>query len=205
MARHDRRPMRISVSVPLLGVVLGLALSCTTDDGEGDSGAVYPEACDAIIDACHTKDDGSDDAISSCHSAAHDADVDECNARLEECVALCDAAPPVGGGETGYESTGGEPMTSEGGGSTTGDATADGSTGTGEASACVAHCECMTTTCSASEGYPYATEQDCLDACAGFSDEELGCFGMWCEAAAISPDPLHLCEHAWGSVGTSKC
>lgn len=195
--------MKISTLLSVLGVALGLALACTSEGG--GSSASDPEACQAIIDACHPKDDGSDEAINGCHSAAHDDDTETCNARLEECVALCDAAPPVGGGyDTGDGSTGGGGSTGDGDGTTTGgDETADGSTG--DPSACVAHCECMTATCSASEGYPYASEQDCLDACAALGDFELSCYGMWCEAAAISPDPLHLCEHAWGSVGTSKC
>lgn len=195
--------MRSSSLLSVLGLALGLALACSTDEG---GPAANPEACQAIIDACHPKDDGSDPEINGCHAAAHDDETETCNARLEECVALCDAAPPVGGGyDTGDEDTGAGETAGDGsgGGSTTGGESADESTGGSEA--CVAHCECMATTCGEAKGYPFASEQACLDACAGYDDFTLSCYGSWCEAAAISPDPVHLCEHAWGSVGTSKC
>lgn len=90
------------------GLLAGLTINaCTTDD---DNGSTVAGACQMVIDACHEKDDGSDDMINGCHSRAHDGDDAQCSTDLDECVAACDAADPVGGhgtadhGDHGHES-----------------------------------------------------------------------------------------------------
>lgn len=105
---------------PLLlacGLLIGAGINaCTTDD---DSGEVVAGACQMVIDACHSKDDGSDEMINGCHSVAHDGDDATCSTDLQACLDACNAADPVGGhddhghetdhddhGETGHDDHG---------------------------------------------------------------------------------------------------
>jgi hypothetical protein len=53
--------------------------------------------CTDIIDACHEVDPGSG-PISECHDLAHELEEADCEPRHDECVALCEAAPPLDGG-----------------------------------------------------------------------------------------------------------
>jgi hypothetical protein len=65
---------------------------------------------------------------------------------------------------------------------------------------------CMDRACSAIPNYPFGDPSACLAACAGFSDDELNCFGAYCEEAAMAVSGReHLCEHAWGGLGTAEC
>ncbi|MGE0328925.1 MAG: hypothetical protein AB7K71_08340 [Polyangiaceae bacterium] len=97
--------------VALGGAVLAMA-ACTSDD-EPASGKGKEADCEAIIEACHMKDDGSGGDITSCHETAHETsegtDYSFCTANKTRCVALCDAAPDVstGGSGTGGHSHGG--------------------------------------------------------------------------------------------------
>lgn len=87
------------------GLVSGLlAGACSNDDGS----AVTPGACDQIIDACHPKDDGSDEFINGCHSTAHEGTDADCSPNLQACLDACNAAPDVGTGghESGTEESG---------------------------------------------------------------------------------------------------
>ena len=84
-----------------IGLLVGLAFTACDEEEPSDPGTKAD--CEAIIDACHTKDDGSDEMINQfCHQPAHDA-VDgvegasfaTCTERRTECVEACDAAPEV--------------------------------------------------------------------------------------------------------------
>jgi hypothetical protein len=94
------------------GLLVGFSVSCDDDEGN-DDGAAHLEACEMIVDACHEKDDGTDEMIHDyCHQAAHDGvdghgDAAVCSQRAEECVEVCNAAPPVEGHETEAHETGG--------------------------------------------------------------------------------------------------
>jgi hypothetical protein len=60
--------------------------------------------------------------------------------------------------------------------------------------------------CDAQKGYPYASRDECMTACDAFDDTELACYGMWCQSIVGTPALTdHLCEHAWGALGTDKC
>lgn len=66
---------------PWLLLPLFLAVACEDDHGH-DLG---PD-CQAIVDACHHLDDGSDGAIGDCHDLGHDGDEAACTAELADCV-----------------------------------------------------------------------------------------------------------------------
>lgn len=82
------------------GLLAGLLANACTNDG---AGGVTPGACDSIIDACHYKDDGSDEFINNCHANAHDGNDASCSADLQACLDACNAAPSVE--TTGYDGT----------------------------------------------------------------------------------------------------
>lgn len=111
-----------------IGFSLGLTVACSSSDGGGDK--TNAEACADVIEACHTKDDGTG-MVNSCHENAHNGG--ECLGNLQECVDACNAAPDVGGHDTdhgtgGHTGTGGH-GSSGGHGSTGGHDTEHGSTG----------------------------------------------------------------------------
>lgn len=87
-----------------VGLLLGLLANACSDD---DGGGVTPGACDSIMDACHSKDDGSDEFINGCHTHAHDGDDAVCSSELQACLDACNAAPDVGTGghteDTGHD------------------------------------------------------------------------------------------------------
>ena len=72
---------------------------------------------------------------------------------------------------------------------------------------CVAHCECMKTTCSTYSGYPYKTTTDCTNHCGTFDAAQMKCWTYWCTEAvkASSTTKDHLCQHAWGTWGLEEC
>lgn len=78
-----------------LTLVAAVALSVSCDDGDGEP-KIVDGACEQVIEACHPKDDGSDETINGCHSRAHELDDAVCSMDLEECLATCEAAEPVG-------------------------------------------------------------------------------------------------------------
>ena len=94
----------------LLGGVAFAVAACSSDEEETGSKATAAD-CDAIINACHTKDDGSGGDITECHEGAHDTvgtnDFSFCGANKSRCVALCDAAEEVDGGHMHSGGTGG--------------------------------------------------------------------------------------------------
>jgi hypothetical protein len=81
---------------------LVLAFGCQADDG---GQPLIAGACGEIVDACHTKDDGSDAQISDCHTIAHDENEQECSNVHAMCVELCNAAPTVYGGTDSHDGT----------------------------------------------------------------------------------------------------
>jgi hypothetical protein len=83
-----------------LGLLVGFAFAgCDEEEPEPGTKA----DCEAIIMACHTKDDGTDEMINGyCHQPAHDAadgaagaSFATCAERKDECVELCNEAPEV--------------------------------------------------------------------------------------------------------------
>jgi hypothetical protein len=87
-----------------------------------------------------------------------------------------------------------------------GDGGAGGGAGGGDpASDCELLCSCLEATCSSLEGYPYADTAACLTNCEAHTAEEVTCWGQFCDQAATSADPDHLCEHAWGDLGLEEC
>ncbi|MCA9647108.1 MAG: hypothetical protein KC492_40745, partial [Myxococcales bacterium] len=98
--------------VTLGGAVLAMSACSSDDEPAADKGTEAD--CDAIIDACHTKDDGASGELTTCHETAHETgegtDYTYCAANKARCIALCDAAPVVntgGTGGTGGSGTGG--------------------------------------------------------------------------------------------------
>lgn len=92
------------VLLPLLALSLGPACSEEHDDDHGHdhdhsqylSYCELPAACQAIVRACHVKDDGSNAEIHTCHETAHGEGTDSaCAAVQADCVAKCDAAPAL--------------------------------------------------------------------------------------------------------------
>jgi hypothetical protein len=86
---------RIVGILAIVGGLVAFAPSC--DDSDDDHGHEHGEDlgpnCRDIVDACHYKDDGTDPEISQCHVVGHDGDETECALVLDECVAICEAAP----------------------------------------------------------------------------------------------------------------
>lgn len=63
----------------------------TNEHGATDGGhqSPYP-SCDAIIKACHMKDNGDPSPVYDCHSVAHGATSDApCAPKKDECVKTC--------------------------------------------------------------------------------------------------------------------
>jgi len=72
---------------------------------------------------------------------------------------------------------------------------------------CVAHCECMKTTCASYADYPYTLDTDCTAHCGRFTAPELKCWSYWCTEAkkATGSNKQHLCQHGWGTWGLEEC
>ncbi|MCA9606725.1 MAG: hypothetical protein R3A78_16700 [Polyangiales bacterium] len=88
----------------LMGLALTLgAFGCDDDkdhDHTGDHHGAGP-SCDAIIEACHEVDDGSNADVTECHETAHGANSeDECTPIKDACVALCEGVAQDGGNTT---------------------------------------------------------------------------------------------------------
>ena len=185
----------LRVFLPIVGLAVGLYAGCSKEEAQ----APIENACQGIIDACHTKDDGSDAAINDCHSLAHDGDDAACSPRYEECVAVCDEAPEVGvygddGDDHGDGDAGsddGTPGTTTGpsdGGTTTGatddDGTTDGGStdggstndtgSTGNDDASNANCDDLGSGC---HDIPGEVPQMCHDV--GHDGDETACAAIW--------------------------
>lgn len=81
----------------LLLTALGLVVACGGGGGDADAGHVGPgESCTEIVEHCHSVDTGVGE-IAECHALGHDGPAEMCDARVAECVALCDAADVDGG------------------------------------------------------------------------------------------------------------
>ncbi len=201
-------------AAPLCLALAGFIACSSSDD---DSGGSKPQAqggeCGTILEACHLKDDGSQDIAKDCHDLSHTLDDDQCVVRLKECVDACEALPcPTGvncsvghdGGTGGAGGTGHEAGTGGHSGGTTDGGGTDSGGGQDAGTACADYCGCLTTTCGGMSGYPHASEGDCLKACAGFSAKELSCFSKWCKTAQGAPG-VHNCQHAWGQLNLAEC
>jgi hypothetical protein len=70
--------------------------------------------------------------------------------------------------------------------------------------ACTPYCACMDSTCRTLKGYPFANVGACLAACGAMTAEERTCYPKWCRLAETTPT-THLCDHAWGRLGTAEC
>ncbi len=88
--------------LPIVGLALGFYAGCTGSSSE----TPVDNACEGIIEACHTKDDGSVENINDCHTVGHDGVEADCQAQYQDCVALCDAAPEVAGHDDGQTDDG---------------------------------------------------------------------------------------------------
>lgn len=101
-----------------LFAVAALFAACGDEHDDHSHSGLSPD-CQAIVDACHMKDDGTDPAISACHTGAHDNKTSECTANKTQCVAACEAAPELDdgqGGMAGMAGTGGAAGMQDGGG-----------------------------------------------------------------------------------------
>ena len=166
------------------GLMLGGLVQACTDDAE-----VTPGACEMVIDACHPKDDGSDDMINGCHSRAHEGDDAVCSTDLQACLDYCNAAPPVGGHaegeETGHHedsgdtgSSGGGEGSGTGGDETTGGAPATSSTGADDASD--ASCDELGSICHDSDD---EFGMMCHDV--GHEGDEMACAAIWVQCLEV--------------------
>ena len=86
-------------------LVLGLATVACGCMAEPDDPILIEGACGEIVEACHTKDDGTPGAINDCHQIAHDEVESECSANHAMCIELCNAAPDVVPHDTDYGET----------------------------------------------------------------------------------------------------
>ncbi len=80
--------------------ILSWPLACKSDDGGDTNGLSNEEACQNIIEACHTKDDGSDPVINGCHENAHDGG--DCLKDYDMCLKACNDAPAISGGHESH-------------------------------------------------------------------------------------------------------
>ncbi len=97
--------MHRRISLLSVAAFFGALVAACTDNGS----ETVKGACKQIVEACHPKDDGSDETISGCHTLAHDNEGNDaaCSGQLQMCLDVCNAAPPVGGhDETGGHETG---------------------------------------------------------------------------------------------------
>jgi hypothetical protein len=86
-----------------LCVLSGCGDDHSHDEGDGHHDD-YTEACQAIIDACHDIDDGTDPDIAECHAEwAHENDDAMCVSEGERCIGLCEAAAGDAGSHDGGE------------------------------------------------------------------------------------------------------
>lgn len=87
-----------------LGLLAGCGDDHSHDEDDGHPHDEYTEACQAIIDACHDVDDGSDPDIAECHNEWAHENVDaKCEAEGERCIGLCEEAAADAGGHDGGE------------------------------------------------------------------------------------------------------
>jgi hypothetical protein len=113
-------------------VVGGVAFGACTS---GDSQTPAEGACEAIMDACHEKDDGTNAEVSACHEVAHEEDAAQCAAQQDACIATCDAAPPIGSGGEDVPATASGSTDDGATGPATGDTTGSDETATGTTAA----------------------------------------------------------------------
>lgn len=183
---------RLVISLAASALAAALVLACSSKD---EATAPAPTgSCKALSSACHRYDKGGEGVAHDCHELGHDAKDDAvCYARKAECLAAC---PPI---EAGAATDASAPTT-------TGDAAAEGDA---EAAApvdpCASYCACLGTTCSALPGYPHASPDACLAACAAFTADQKACWPKFCEEAKAGVSTTHNCEHAWGKLGLDEC
>jgi hypothetical protein len=126
--RMISRSLGLALAVPLL---LAAPLGCPADP---EDPMTIEGACGEIVEACHTKDDGTPGEINDCHGIAHDEDDAACTNVRAMCIEICNAAPDVATGgysdtehaETEHES---DEHGESSGGSTGEPGTTDGTTG----------------------------------------------------------------------------
>lgn len=87
-----------------------VVVACSSEEDHNHSHTGLPASCQAIVDACHHVDDGSDQAVNDCHTKGHDGKADaDCASDKDRCVALCEAKHMQmdGGMEGGHMMDGG--------------------------------------------------------------------------------------------------
>jgi hypothetical protein len=81
-----------------------------------------------------------------------------------------------------------------------------GGAGGGGTEPCADYCACIEPACASFGANPFDAPGSCLAACRDYTTEELTCFSAFCvQASEAVAGKEHLCEHAWGAVGTSEC
>lgn len=171
-----------------VAVVFG---ACSTSTGSSSGAPVdVTGSCAAIATRCHPYDKES--AIGhECHDLGHDGTDTTCAPRKAECLAACPER------EAGPKPPPVDAAVVDGG-----DAAADAAPDT----FCADYCTCLADTCAAIAGYPFAAAGSCASHCAVLSAEEKACWPKFCaDAKTSTSNKMHLCEHAWGSLGLDEC
>lgn len=195
MKKHHRSHVGTAIGAAALILVMAIA-ACSSDSKEpppDPSGS-----CAVIASRCHKYDKVS--AIGhDCHELGHAGNDDACFPKKAECLANC---PETDGSAS-------HPPTEDSGTTTTTDGgDPDGSQPFADAGGdnpCEAHCVCLMQTCAAETGYPFPTPEECKTTCNGWTKEEKICLPKWCLKAKDVANKTHLCEHAWGELGTDEC
>jgi hypothetical protein len=180
--------------VLLVGATITAAAACSSE-GSGGS-AVIPGSCGTLASRCHPYDKVS--AIGKeCHDLGHDGDDAKCSPRHDECLAAC---PPTEAGTAHPSDASVEDASIP-----------DGSAPDGSGSApdagdvCTPFCECMTSTCATTAGYPFTGTPDCVAKCPLTDSALRTCLPKWRERAKTLSNKTHTCEHAWGKFGLDEC
>lgn len=93
----SRRALRVAVTA-VLGLWLAAFVACTIGDDPAPTSHAHPPDCQAIINACHPKEEGNPGPINDCHEIGHGTEYARCTSEKARCVALCNAAPCPDGG-----------------------------------------------------------------------------------------------------------
>jgi hypothetical protein len=155
-------------------------------------------SCAVLASRCHKYDKVSQ-LGHDCHELGHAGNDNACFPKKAECLAGC---PETDGGSSTHppDDSGASPSDSGLDGS---QPTSDG--GGGDGPSCEAHCMCLMQTCATEMGYPFPTAEQCKTTCNGWTAEEKICLPKWCIKAKDVANKTHLCEHAWGKLGTDEC
>lgn len=161
-----------------------VTLSACTEDPAATP-AAKTSTCDELASVCH-RAAAAGGVAEECHDLGHDGIEEKCAPRRDACLAAC-AAPASAPGDAGSGAT---PQPA-----------ADAAPAS---PACASLCACLASTCTTYAGYPFAASGACEASCAALGEAERTCYPKWCAKAKVTPSK-HLCEHAWGELGTAEC